>query len=223
MFCNVVCSVTDVLGHEYNPFQWRLFNNSSNMSVKVVLLHNGNRFPSVLLALAANMKESYKRMKLILGKIKCDEFKWKLCGDLQVVALLLGMQPVYVKYRFFLCEFDSRGKKNHCVTKLWPKRTSLKTRKKNVISLPLVLLKKIYLPSLHIGLRLMKNFVKSMDKTDHGFECFRNKFPSVSDAKIKEGVFIGPQIRELVQEFDEDLNGMKEMHGRILREFARTS
>ena len=35
-----------------------------------------------------------------------------------------------------------------------------------------------------------------------------NKFPNVSDAKIKEGVFIGPQIRELIQDkrFDEDLN-----------------
>jgi len=31
-------------------------------------------------------------MKLLLGKIKYDEFKWKLCGDLKVVALLLGIQ-----------------------------------------------------------------------------------------------------------------------------------
>ena len=36
----------------------------------------------------------------------------------------------------------------------------------------------------------------------------RYKFPNVSDAKIKEGIFIGPQIRELMQDkqFDEDLN-----------------
>ena len=36
----------------------------------------------------------------------------------------------------------------------------------------------------------------------------RNKFPNVSDAKIKEGIFIGPQIRELMQDkhFDEDQN-----------------
>jgi len=37
---------------------------------------------------ATNMKESYKSIKLLLGKIKYDEFKWKLCGDLKVVALL---------------------------------------------------------------------------------------------------------------------------------------
>ena len=36
----------------------------------------------------------------------------------------------------------------------------------------------------------------------------RNKFPNVSDAKIKEGILIGPQISELMQDkqFDEDLN-----------------
>jgi len=54
----------------------------------------------------------------------------------------------------------------------------------------------------------MKDFVKGVDKTGHGFEYLRNKFPNASDAKIKEGIFIGPQIRELMQykQFDEDQN-----------------
>jgi len=54
----------------------------------------------------------------------------------------------------------------------------------------------------------MKNFVKGIDKTGRGFEYVRNKFPNLSDAKIKEGIFIGSQIRELMQDkqFDEDLN-----------------
>ena len=30
----------------------------------------------------------------------------------------------------------------------------------------------------------------------------RNKFPNLSDAKIKEGVFIGPQIRAVMQDED---------------------
>jgi len=33
------------------------------------------------------VKEIYESMKPLLGKIKYDEFKWKLCGDLKVVAL----------------------------------------------------------------------------------------------------------------------------------------
>jgi len=61
------------------------------VSFKVVLLHNRNRLPSAPLAHAANMKESYESMKLLLGKIKYDEFKCKLFGDLKVVALLLRM------------------------------------------------------------------------------------------------------------------------------------
>ena len=35
------------------------------------------------------------------------------------------------------------------------------------------------------------NIVKGMDKTGHGFQYVRNRFPNVSDAKIKEGLFIG--------------------------------
>jgi len=79
---------------------------------------------------------------------------------------------------------------------------------KNVVNPPLVLLEKIYLPPLHIKLGLTKNSVKGMDKIGRGFEHVRNKFPNVSDAKIKEGIFIGPQIREIMQDklFDEDLN-----------------
>jgi len=84
----------------------------------VVLLHNGNRFPSVPLAHATNIKESYESMKLLRGNIKYDKFKWKLCGDLKVVALLLGMQLGYTKYCCFLCEWDNRDKKNHYVNKL---------------------------------------------------------------------------------------------------------
>ena len=81
-FAMTFCSIMEVLGHEYNPDQWCLFTDSSKGSLAVVLLHNGNRFPSVSLAHAANMKESYGSMKLLLGRIKHDEFKWKLCGDL---------------------------------------------------------------------------------------------------------------------------------------------
>jgi len=154
------------------------------------------------------MKESYESMKLLLGKIKNDEFKWKLCGGLKVEALLLGMQLEYTKYCCFLYEWDSQDKKNHYVNKLWPKRTTLAPGEENIVNPPLVLPEKIYLPSSHIKLGLMKNFVKGTDITGCGFEYGWNKFPSLSDTKIKKGIFIGPQIRELMQDkqFDEDLN-----------------
>jgi len=102
VFCNGVCSVMEVLGHEFIPDQWRLFIDSLKVSLKVVLLHKGNRIPSVPLAHAANMKESYESMKLLLGKIKYDEFKWKLCGDLKVVVLLMSILFLFFR-RTFSC------------------------------------------------------------------------------------------------------------------------
>jgi len=85
---------------------------------------------------------------------------------------------------------NSRDKKNHYVIELWPKRTSLTPGEKNIVNRPPVLPGKIFLSPLHIKLGLMKNFVNGTDKIGHGFECLRNKFPNVSDAKIMEGIFI---------------------------------
>jgi hypothetical protein len=159
----------EVLDHEFNHDLWRLFIDSSKMSLKVVPLHNGNRFPFIPLAHPTNMKESYEGMKLLLGKIKNDEFKWKLCGDLKVVALLFGLQLGYTKYCCSLWEWDSLDKKNYYLNRLWSKRTSLTLGEKNVVSSPLVLPYKIYLPSWRIKLGLTKNSVKGLDKTSHGF------------------------------------------------------
>ena len=48
---------------------------------------------------------------------------------------------------------------------------------------------KILLPPLHIKLGLMKNVVKNMDRTRSAFKYLAEKFPRLSEAKIKEGVF----------------------------------
>jgi len=85
------------MNRAYNPDQRRLFIDSSKVSLKMVLLHNGNRFLSVPSAHTANTKGRSESMKLLLGKITYDEFKWKLCGDFKVVALSLGMQLGYTK------------------------------------------------------------------------------------------------------------------------------
>ena len=128
------------------------------------------------------MKENCESMNLLLGKIKYDELKCKLCGDLKVVELLLRMHLEYTKYCCFLFKWD---KKDYYVNKVWPKWTSLTPGEKNVLIPPLVLLEKIYLPPLHIKLGLTKNFVKGMDKTSRGFQYVRNTFPNVSDAKTR--------------------------------------
>ena len=67
-----------------------------------------------------------------------------------------------------------------------------------MVNIPFVGTKNLYPPPLHIKLGLVKNFVKAMDKTSHGFMYLRQKFPRISEAKIKEGIFVGPQIRTLM-------------------------
>ena len=71
---------------------------------------------------------------------------------------------------------------------------------KSVLHPPLVDCDKILMPPLHIKLGLMKNFVKKLDSDTDAFRYMRNKFPGLSYAKVKEGVFIGPQIKEIMSD-----------------------
>ena len=51
-----------------------------------------------------------------------------------------------------------------------------------------------------------------MDRTGDGFVYLQNKFPRISEAKIKEGIFVGPQIREVLNddEFENNLNMLEQ-------------
>ena len=55
---------------------------------------------------------------------------------------------------------------------------------------------------LHIKLGLMKQFVKALDHDSAAFRYLLSYFPKLSEAKIKGGVFNGPQIRKIMQSTD---------------------
>jgi hypothetical protein len=207
-YCKDVEGLFSVLGCEYKHDDWRLFIDSSVASLKAVLLHNGNVFPSVPIGYASQTKETYDVMKHVLSCIRYEKYQWTICADLKVVALLNGMQLGFTKYSCFLCEWDSRARESHYVRKVWPMRSTYVPGVKNIVQIPLVDPKKILMPPLHIKLGLVKNFVKAMDREGRGFTYLREKFPLISEAKIKEGIFVGPQIRELMsdQAFDQVLN-----------------
>ena len=78
------------------------------------------------------MKKSYDSMKQVFEKLKYSEHNWKICGDLKIVCMLLGQQGGYRKHPCFLCLWDSRAKKDHCVKQDWPKRTELVVGEKNI-------------------------------------------------------------------------------------------
>jgi hypothetical protein len=207
-FCSDIDGLMMALGYNHNPQEWRLFIDSSKLSLKAVLLHIGNIYPSIPIGHAVHMKESYENLEFLIHQIDYNKYNWHVCGDLKVIGLLLSMQLGYTKYCCFLCEWDSRAKNFHYNVKDWPARQALIPGQKNVMHQQLVDPKKIYLPPLHIKLGLMKNFVKAMDKESDGFLFLKQKFPRISDAKIKEGIFVGPQIKELMRDsnFDEVLN-----------------
>jgi hypothetical protein len=82
-----------------------------NLALKAVLLHKGNNFPSVLLTHTANRKDSYENMKLLLEKFQYEKYNRNVRKFCKVIAVLLG----YTKFCYFLCDWDSRGRKKHYI------------------------------------------------------------------------------------------------------------
>lgn len=201
VYCNNIPAVIENLGAErYDPSSWRLFIDSSKRSLKGVLLHNSNQYASVPIAHSVHLKETYENLELLLNKIQYQNHGWQLCGDLKIICMLLGQQSGFTKYPCFLCEWDSRARLLHYVKKQWTPRDKLEPGTKNILRKNLVDSKKILLPPLHIKLGLMKQFVKALNKEGDCFKYLCQKFSSLSDAKLKEGIFIGPHIRTLMND-----------------------
>ena len=99
--CLAVCTDIDgliqTLNINHNSLDWRLFIDSSKLSLKAVLLHNGNTLPSIPAGHSVHKKESYENMKILMEAINYDKLKWQICGDLKVIALLLGLPQGFTK------------------------------------------------------------------------------------------------------------------------------
>jgi hypothetical protein len=81
---------------------------------------------------------------------------------------------------------------------------------------------KISLPSFHTVLGLIKCLVTAMAKTNSkGCQYKSKKFPNISSAKLIEGTFVGPQIREILDDeaFVDSLGKL----GKALRGSVQTS
>ena len=56
------------------------------------------------------------------------------------------------------------------------------------------------MPPLHIKLGLIEQFMKALPKDGDTIKYLTSKFPGLSEAKLKEGILIGPDIRKLVKD-----------------------
>lgn len=86
-------------------------------------------------------------------------------------------------------------------------RKTLQAEDKNVDRESLVDPNKMLLPPLHIKLGLMKQ-LKALPKEGNCFTYLCGQFPGLSEAKLKEGVFTGPEIRKLMRDanFEQQMN-----------------
>ena len=71
---------------------------------------------------------------------------------------------------------------------------------------------KILLLPLHIKLGIMKQFLKALPQDGPYFIYLCDKFKYLSNAKIKEGICVGPEIRKLIQDekFEKIMNKTEE-------------
>jgi hypothetical protein len=136
------------------------------------------------------MKETYGNISWILGKIVYLDYNWKVCADLKVVALLMGLHSGFTKYCCFICEWDSRAREKHYIVRNWPLRESFPPGYRNVTHDPLVPKENIYFATLHIELWLMKQFVKAIDKSGNAFQFLKTKFPCLRPSFTNMGKII---------------------------------
>ncbi|XP_061412718.1 uncharacterized protein LOC133345765 [Lethenteron reissneri] len=197
-FCHNVTSLFEAIEITCNQHEWCLFIDSSSRSLKAVLLHNGNKYPSLPLAHLVHLKEDYNIIKTLLDAFKYDEYGWEVIGDFKMVAFLMGLQGGFTKFPCYLCLWDSRDTKAHYHRRDWPQRTEFSVGR-NVKWEPLVDPQKVLMPPLHIKLGLMKQFVRAVDKESATFKYLQDFFPKLSEAKVKAGAFVGPQIKKILE------------------------
>lgn len=97
-YCKDIDGLLNALNIVHKVDEFRLFIDASTESLKAVLLHNGNKLPSIPIAHCVGVKESRTSIESILAAVKYDQYQWQVCGDLKVTAYLMGMQSGYTKH-----------------------------------------------------------------------------------------------------------------------------
>ena len=113
----------------------------------------------------------------------------------------MEIQGGFTKRCCFLCLWDRRATAEHYIRRHWLEKDSWTPTIANIQNISLVDPKDVFVPPLHINLELIKNFVKALGKRNfNGFAFLCNRFPRISEAKIKEGIFVGPLIRKVLKD-----------------------
>lgn len=204
----------EIFGVQHNIEDWRLFIDGSTTSLKAMLLHNGNIYPSIPMAYSRRLPEKYENMVEILKLIKYQQYRWKVIADFKLINILTGLGPAQSKFPCYLCLWDKNAEDryNNINWQPRPEYGTYDTKKYSAHHKPLVCKENILLPPLHIKLGLVnKLFSKIYEQNEEVREVLR-RLTRISEAKIKMGVYDGPKIKvlfnstELPQTLSKDQN-----------------
>ena len=92
VYCTDPKGLVEKSGICYNHEDWRIFIDSSERSLKNVLLHNSNNYALIPVGYSVIMKESYENLVVLLDRINYKNHNWMICGDMKIVCMLLGQQ-----------------------------------------------------------------------------------------------------------------------------------
>lgn len=150
-------------------------------------------------------------MALILEKLSYNQYKWKICSDLKVVGLLVGLKRGNPKHPCFRCLWDHSvtAKDKHYTDCEWPKRPNVPTNGEYSIEHDgyLVELDSIIIPALHLELgagtqlivTLVKSILKGGDEQNRGaLNRLYQLFGYKTKSKVENGVFNGPELRKML-------------------------
>jgi len=77
VLCTDIDGLIQTLNINHNPLDWWLFTDSSKLSLKAILFHNGNTLPSIPVGHSVHNKESYENMNILMDAISYDKSNGK--------------------------------------------------------------------------------------------------------------------------------------------------
>lgn len=190
-YCHDIKELFIKLEYPNNPKEWILFIDRSQVSLTAALVHVADKFPSIPIAYSSGMKATYASLQAIIMLTQYYDHKWRVCGDLKVVGVLMGLDENYVERQCFLCKWEPKENEvDNDYAQEWPTRFRIQLGKDYFIPRPLVRLeKRIILSTLQMKLGLLRNFTRKLptDGDAHNFLYKVMDDLGLNSAKVSRG------------------------------------
>jgi hypothetical protein len=92
-------------GVEHETDEWSRLTDTRKSSLQGVLLR--------LASVPVDLEENYGNLEQLLQKMKDKQQQWMVCGDSQVLCILLEQHQGYTKFLCYICEWGSRAQVQH--------------------------------------------------------------------------------------------------------------